>query len=325
MSIEGSLTARIPLEMAGLRLDQVSAELFPDYSRSRIQQWIKGGKLRVDDAQAKAKQKVLGGEILSLEPELQQEGEWHPEPMDLNIVFEDEHILVLNKPAGLVVHPAAGNWTGTLLNGLLHHCPALASVPRAGIVHRLDKDTTGLMVVAKSLPVQTHLVGQLQARSVSRQYQAVVHGSFEAKDRQGTIDAPMGRHPSQRVKMAVVDSGGKEAVTHYKVQADLHGFSHVNLQLETGRTHQIRVHMAHKGFPLVGDQVYGKRVNNRVRAYNPGAESAEAFTRQALHAWRLSLVHPVTEEVVYWEAEMPDDMNLLIKQLSGASDDAITG
>lgn len=318
MSIDTSLTAKVSPAMAGLRLDQVCAELFPDYSRSRIQQWIKSGKLIVDGKQGKAKQKVVGGEELTLEPEIQEEGEWLPEEMDLSIVYEDEHILVLNKPAGLVVHPAAGNWTGTLLNGLLHHAPELIHVPRAGIVHRLDKDTTGLMVVAKSLPVQTHLVAQLQDRSVSRQYQAVVHGTFDTKAKHsGTIDAPMGRHPTQRVKMAVVDSGGKEAITHYKLQRNMDGFAHVNLQLETGRTHQIRVHMAHIGYPLVGDQVYGRKVHNKTRSLNPAADSADTFPRQALHAWRLSLLHPITGQTVFWEADLPEDMLKLIEQLSG--------
>lgn len=321
MSISAALTARVPQEMAGNRLDQVCADLFPDYSRSRIQQWIKSGKLLVDDKTGKAKQKVFGGENLVLEPELQEEGEWLPEPINLNIVYEDEHILVINKQAGLVVHPAAGNWSGTLLNGLLHHVPSLVNVPRAGIVHRLDKDTTGLMVVAKSLPTQTHLVAQLQARTVSRHYQAVVHGTFAAKDKLGTVDIAIGRHPTQRVKMAALENSGKPAVTHYRVVKDLQGFAHVHLQLETGRTHQIRVHMAHIGYPLVGDQVYGKKVPTKVRNHNPGAVHADAFPRQALHAWRLSLVHPVTEETVFWEADLPEDMVQLIDQLAEGEGD----
>ncbi|MEY4593427.1 MAG: ribosomal large subunit pseudouridine synthase, partial [Pseudomonadota bacterium] len=225
---------------------------------------------------------------------------FHPENIPLNIVFEDEHILVINKPAGLVVHPGSGNWAGTLLNGLLHHHPASARIPRAGIVHRLDKETTGLMVVAKTLEAQTDLVRQLQARTVKRLYLALVHGILEKR---GKVDAPMGRHPTQRIKMAVV-LGGKPAVTHYRVMERLNRWTLVECSLETGRTHQIRVHMAHLGYPLVGDPVYGK--TQRVFGL--------PFHRQALHAFRLGLVHPATGEAMAWSVEWPADMADLVEQ-----------
>jgi len=229
-----------------------------------------------------------------------------PEPIVLDIVFEDDAILVINKPAGLVVHPGSGNWSGTLLNGLLHHDSALAAIPRAGIVHRLDKETSGLMVVAKTLVAQTHLVRQLQARSVSREYLALAHGRIE---RNGTIDAPIGRHPTQRTRMAVVPNG-REAITHYMVERHDVDCTRVACRLETGRTHQIRVHMAHIGHPLVGDPLYGRK-----RCANP---VLDAFPRQALHARRLALIHPKTGETVSWQAPVPADMSALFESIDSA-------
>jgi len=299
----------IPMACAGMRLDQVLARLLPDYSRSRLQSWIRDGLVTVDGEAATVSRKVRGLERLSVD--IQPDAEelaFTPEVIPLDIVFEDETVIVINKPAGLVVHPANGNWSGTLLNGLLHHCAALAGVPRAGIVHRLDKDTTGLMVVAKTLIAQTHLVRQLQARSVTREYVAIVEGNL---DRDGTVDAPIGRHPRDRVRMAIV-SDGKEAVTHYRVIEQLPYHTLVACRLETGRTHQIRVHMQSLGFPLASDPVYGgnaKSVPNEMR------QALQRFARQALHAQRLALLHPATETSMTWEAPLPMDMEELLTVL----------
>ena len=291
------LTLTVPPQPAGRRLDQVLAELLPEYSRSRIQTWIDEGQVLLDGAAAKPKQKVWGGEMLSVVPMAHpSEVEAAPEDIPLDIIYEDEAILVLNKPAGLVVHPGSGNWSGTLLNALLHHAPQLKQLPRAGIVHRLDKDTSGLMVVAKTLQAQTDLVRQLQARSVSRIYLAVVEGDAQSE---GSVDAPIGRHPRDRVKMAVVERG-KPALTHFRVLERLPRHTLVECRLETGRTHQIRVHMQSIGHPLVGDPVYGERT---------------LFHRQALHATRLALVHPATGARMEWEKSMPQDMAELLATL----------
>lgn len=297
------ITFQLAPEFCGVRLDKALSQLLPEYSRSRIQQWIDGGHVTVDGKPARSKTTMLGDETVVIIPQSAASDEaYKPEPMPLAIVDEDNAILVINKPAGLVVHPAAGNWSGTLLNGLLHHIPALAGVPRAGIVHRLDKDTSGLMVVAKTLPAQTDLVRQLQARTVKREYLALVWGQPQIT---GKVDAAIGRHPRDRIKMAVSTlESAKPAVTHYQriATGNLEGkpVSLVRCQLETGRTHQIRVHMQSIGFTLVGDPLYGK------------PHLASAFQRQALHAFRLGLIHPVSGKELEWSAPLPEDMSQLL-------------
>jgi 23S rRNA pseudouridine1911/1915/1917 synthase len=302
---------RVPDSLAGMRLDQAAVELFADHSRERLKGWIKSGALTVDGRPGRPKDKVAGGERLRLFAELEDDTRFEPEAIPLAVVFEDEAVLVIDKPAGLVVHPAAGNPDGTLLNALLHRCPALAAVPRAGIVHRLDKDTTGLMVVAKTLAAQTALVEQLQARSVSREYDAVVTGVMTAG---GSVDAPIGRHPKDRKRQAVHVSG-KPAVTHYRVVERFRGHTHVRCRLETGRTHQIRVHLAHRRFPLVGDPVYGGRLKLPAGAGDGLKTLLRGFPRQALHARRLAFDHPGSGERVAFRAALPDDLLMLIDYL----------
>ena len=301
---------------AGSRLDQVASILFPDYSRSRLQEWIRTGALTVDGRVLKPKAKLAGGEVLLIKAELVSEDTFLPEAMHLDIVYEDDDIIVINKPAGLVVHPAAGNWTGTLLNGLLHYCPELEQIPRAGIVHRLDKDTSGLMVVAKTLGAQLSLSEQLQSRTVSRTYWAVVRGE---PDKRGAVEADIGRHPTQRTRMAVVKSG-KFARTHYRVLRRFTGFSLMELKLETGRTHQIRVHMTHIGFPLVGDPVYGGRWSTNDKTDLTLLDVVD-FPRQALHAKALGLIHPTRHEEMSWICDLPEDMYLLVEDLKGRQHD----
>lgn len=305
---------RVSLELSGQRLDQVAVQLFPQFSRARLQEWIKSGQITLAGKTVKPNTKVTGGETIQLEVELRDEGDWQAEDLDLKIVYEDDDLLVIDKPADLVVHPAAGNEDGTLLNGLLHHLPQLQQIPRAGIVHRLDKDTTGLMVVAKTLESQNQLVQQLQARTVSRQYVAVVVGAIPPH---GKVDAPIARDPFNRIKMAVVKPGGKEAITHFKRLARLGAMSLVRLNLETGRTHQIRVHMAHLGFPLLGDPLYGRRLHGVIDLEEDAAELAMHFPRQALHAEKLSLVHPRTGETCTWQSRWPDDFAELVQALGG--------
>jgi 23S rRNA pseudouridine1911/1915/1917 synthase len=296
---------QLATEHCGQRLDKVISGLVPQFSRGRLQTWITDGFVTVDGKTAKStKDTVYGDEKIVILPQPEPEDEaFKPEPMELNIVFEDEHLIVVNKPAGLVVHPGNGNWSGTLLNGLLHHYPQLSGVPRAGIVHRLDKDTSGLMVVGKTLAAQTDLVRQLAARTVKREYFAVVWGTPRIS---GTIDAAMGRHPRDRVKMAVsTGMGSKPAITHYQLIAsgklgEGRPVSLVQCRLETGRTHQIRVHMQSIGFPLVGDTVYGKQ------------HLADYFPRQALQARRLGLVHPATGEQCEWIVPLAHDFAALL-------------
>ncbi len=305
------LNAEVPTELGGQRLDQVAAQLFSEYSRSRLSSWIKEGSLTVDGAVLRPRDLVHGGAVLSLRAEREAQGDWVAQDIELNIVYEDDHLLVLDKPAGLVVHPAAGHADGTLLNALLHHVPSLANVPRAGIVHRLDKDTTGLMVVAKTLEAQTNLVAQLQARSVSRIYEAVVAGVVVSG---GTVDAPIGRHSQRRQQMAVV-TGGKPAVSHYRVLDRFRAYTHVRVKLETGRTHQIRVHMTHIGFPLVGDPVYSGRFRIPPATNPTLVKTLREFPRQALHARFLELDHPVTGERMSWESPLPEDIVWLLSLL----------
>ena len=297
--------------MAGQRLDQALAQLFSQYSRSRLQQWLRQGCVRVDGRQPRARDKVLGGEQIEIEAVLEAQGEWQAQPIELDIVYEDGAVIVLNKPAGLVVHPAAGNPEGTMLNALLHHDPELASVPRAGIVHRLDKDTSGLLVVARTLEAQKQLVEQLQARQFLREYLAVVNGVLTAG---GTVEAPIGRHPVQRKRMAVVENG-KPAVTHYRIEQRYRGHTLVRVTLETGRTHQIRVHMAHIHHPLVGDPVYGGRPRLPKGAGDELVAALRGFKRQALHASKLGFKHPIRGETVSWEQPLPEDMAKLIAVL----------
>ena len=302
---------RVPISLAGVRLDQAAAELFADHSRERLKGWIKHGALTVDGLPGRPKDKVAGGEWLRLLAEIEDDTRFEAEDIPLDVVHEDDEVLILNKPSGLVVHPAAGNPDGTLLNALLHHCPALAMVPRAGIVHRLDKDTTGLMVVAKTLTAQTALVDQLQSRTVSREYDAVSVGVMTAG---GTVDAPIGRHPKDRKRQAV-NASGKPAVTHYRVVERFRAHTHVRCRLETGRTHQIRVHLAHQRFPLIGDPVYGGRLKLPPGASEGLKELLRGFPRQALHARKLAFVHPGSDERVEFRAALPDDMLMLIDYL----------
>jgi len=310
-SLRRHLQAEVPLEMAGARLDQALAELFPDFSRSRLQQWVKAGNVLVDGKQLRPKDKLVGGESIELDVQLEAESEFVPEPIPLDIVYQDEALIVINKPAGLVVHPAAGNWQGTLLNALLHHDPAIAAVPRAGIVHRLDKETTGLLVVARTLEAQTALVEQLQARAFTREYDAVVTGVLTGG---GTVDEPIGRHPVDRKRMAVVRNG-KPAVTHYRLAERFRAHTHIKVQLETGRTHQIRVHMAYRHYPLVGDPVYGGRLRIPPACSPELEQMLRRFPRQALHASRLGLTHPVSGEYMEWCVELPEDMQQLLAVL----------
>jgi 23S rRNA pseudouridine1911/1915/1917 synthase len=291
-----------------MRLDQALARLFPDYSRSRLQTWVKCARVTVDGAPVRPRDKVWGGERIALHPDGgEDETRDLAQDIPLTILFEDHALLVLDKPAGLVVHPGSGNRSGTMMNALLHHAPELARLPRAGIVHRLDKDTSGLLVVAKTLEAQTGLVRQLQARTVKREYLALVAGVTPP---QGRIEAPIGRHPVQRTRMAVVERG-KPAATRYRRLRHGHGWSLVECSLETGRTHQIRVHLAASGHPLIGDPVYLTR--GAARTLPPVARE---FTRQALHATRLALVHPVTGRAMSWHSILPADLHTLLERLT---------
>ncbi|MET1081095.1 MAG: 23S rRNA pseudouridine(1911/1915/1917) synthase RluD [Pseudomonas sp.] len=305
------LRAVVPSDLGGQRLDQLAAQLFPEHSRSRLTAWIKEGLLTVDGAVIRPRDIVHGGSVLELNAEQEAQGEWLAQDIALDIVYEDEHILVLNKPAGLVVHPAVGHQDGTLLNALLHHVPDIINVPRAGIVHRLDKDTTGLMVVAKTLQAQTQLVDQLQKRSVSRIYECIVIGVITSG---GKIDAPIGRHGQQRQRMAVM-AGGKQAVSHYRVLERFRAHTHTRVKLETGRTHQIRVHMAHINYPLVGDPAYGGRFRIPPAASATLVQSLKEFPRQALHARFLELDHPITGQRMKWQSPLPEDFVWLLTLL----------
>lgn len=307
----------IPSEMAGYRLDQALADLFPEYSRSRIQAWIKSDRVQVNGELLRARDKVIGGEEVRLQPEVEPDTRVQPQAMDLDIVYQDEALLVVNKPAGLVVHPAAGNWDGTLQNALLHHDPELAKLPRGGLVHRIDKDTSGLLMVARTLTAHTALVDQLQAREFEREYLTLVNGYLTGG---GTIDAPLGRHPVDRKRYAVRETG-KWAVTHYRIEARYPQHTLLRVKLETGRTHQIRVHMAHIKHPIFGDPVYGGRLRLPPGISAEAADVLRHFKRQALHAARLGVVHPVTGQQMVWEAELPPDMRTLLQTLETDSSD----
>jgi 23S rRNA pseudouridine1911/1915/1917 synthase len=302
----------IPLELAGQRLDQALAELLGDYSRTRIKEWIDAGEVRVNGAKLRPKDKVLGGEGVEIDAAVPVAADVTPQAIELDIVHQDRHVLVINKPVGLVVHPGAGNAAGTLQNALLHFDPKLAQVPRAGIVHRLDKDTSGLMVVARTLESHTALVRAIEAREVEREYEAVCLGVMTGG---GMVDAPIARHPVDRLRMAVREDG-REAVTHYRVIRRFRGHTHVRLKLESGRTHQIRVHMAHIHYPLVGDRVYGGRLLLPKGASPALVEMLRGFRRQALHAARLAFAHPTSGKPIECEAPLPADMQALLAVLA---------
>ncbi|MGB2109455.1 MAG: 23S rRNA pseudouridine(1911/1915/1917) synthase RluD [Marinobacter vinifirmus] len=313
MSSDNRITGHytIPSELSDRRLDQAAAELMPEHSRSRLQSWIKSGALTVNGEARKPRDKVMMDDVLDLDAEPEVQVTWEAEPITLDIVYEDEHLLVINKPAGLVVHPAAGHADGTLVNALLNYAPEVENLPRAGIVHRLDKDTSGIMVVARSLIAHTSLVNQLQERTMGREYEAVVVGSLTGG---ATVDAPIGRHPQDRKRMAVVSSG-KPAVTHYRLIERFAAHTHVRCKLESGRTHQIRVHMTHVRHPLVGDPVYGGRLRLPKGTTEELRDVLAAFHRQALHARQLTLEHPETGEILSWEVPLPEDMVHLIETL----------
>ena len=306
------LTSVIPGDFTGMRVDQAVSRLFADYSRTTLKGWILDGKVLVNHRRVKPREILRGGEAVELWASVEACVASQPQPIALNLVYEDEALIVIDKPAGLVVHPGAGNRAGTLLNALLHFDPGLALLPRAGIVHRLDKETSGLLVVARSPRAHTYLVKELTARRITREYDAVVRGVLIAG---GAVSAPLGRHPAQRTRMTVV-AGGREAVTHYRVVRRFRAHTHLRLRLETGRTHQIRVHMAHLRVPIVGDPVYGGRL-----LLPPGATPAlnlalQGFKRQALHASRLRLLHLSTGRELEWQSPLPPDMTLLLEALT---------
>lgn len=312
MSESETLQLVIPPHLAGQRLDQALAELIPDYSRARLQQWIKAGRVTINGENCRPRDKLRGNEKVLVQVEHEPQTAWLAEDVPIDIVYEDEAIIIINKPAGLVVHPGTGNHSGTLVNGLLHHDEKLIEVPRGGIVHRLDKDTTGLLVVARTLAAHTQLVESLQARDVKREYETVVNGVMTAG---GTVDEPMGRHPVHRTRMGVRVSGGKTAITHYRVKKRFRAHTHLQVNLETGRTHQIRVHMAHIRHPIVGDSVYGGRLRLPPKSSEQLIAMLRGFPRQALHAARLGFVHPSTGEDVEWSVPLPDDMQGLLAAL----------
>lgn len=298
--------------MVGLRLDQALAELCSEYSRSRLKNWLNSGHILIDGESKRPRDKVIGGELIAINPVADTSLDIKAEAIKLDIIYEDASILVVNKPAGLVVHPAAGNWDGTLQNALLHHDADLEGLPRAGLVHRIDKETSGLLMVAKNLTAHKTLVDQLQAREFEREYLTVVRGYMTAG---GTIDEPLARHPTDRKKYAV-KMGGKEAMTHYRVAKRFAKHTLLKVKLETGRTHQIRVHMSHINHPIVGDQVYGGRYKPIAGASEMLSETLRGFKRQALHAARLGVVHPETGENISWECDMPADMRHLVEVLT---------
>ena len=310
-----ALTATVPDSASGRRFDAVLAELFPDYSRSRLAAWIKSGDARLDGREVRPREPVHGGETVTLNVVQEVQTRSAPEDIPLDVLYEDGHVIVVDKPPGLVVHPGAGNPAGTLVNALLHHDPSLDKLPRAGIVHRLDKDTSGVMVVARTLVAHAALIEQLSSREVHRQYLAVVVGAMVAG---GTVDAPIDRHPRDRVRMAVREDG-REAVTHYRLRERFRAHTLVECRLETGRTHQIRVHMAHIKYPIVGDPMYGGPLKLPKGATPELIEALRGFRRQALHAETLEFAHPVGGQPVRCSAPVPADMQALVKALQDDS------
>ncbi|MDB3971879.1 23S rRNA pseudouridine(1911/1915/1917) synthase RluD [Candidatus Thioglobus sp.] len=304
----------IPNRLIGQRIDSALATMLPDYSRSKITSWVRSGRALVNDKAFKAKEKVNGGEVVALSIIQEKSNAWLGEDIPIDVVYEDDDIIVLNKPVGLVTHPGAGNWTGTLANALLHYEPALATLDRAGIVHRLDKNTSGLMVVARSELAQKNLVEQLQTHVVSREYSAIVYGHMISG---GSVDAPIGRDPKDRIRQAVVEEGeGKQAVTHYRVIDRFKHHTHVKCILETGRTHQIRVHMAYVEHPLIADPMYGGKIRFPKKAEEALKDVLKGFNRQALHAKKLTLMHPISGEEMSWKAPLPKDLDDLLKALA---------
>ena len=312
MKQPSTLSAFIPPELAGQRLDQALASLFSDITRSQLQQWIEDGRVSLNGRSPRKRDRVKPGDAVEVSVPPPVESGWKAQAMLLEIVHEDGELMVINKPPGLVVHPGAGNPEGTLLNALVAHAPKLAQLPRAGIVHRLDKDTSGLMVVAKTERARQNLIAQLQEHSVEREYLAIVNGVMVAG---GTVEAPIGRHRTQRTRMAV-SSQGKPAVSHYRVMKKYRAHTLVQVRLESGRTHQIRVHMAHLHHPVVGDPVYGGRLKIPAGASEKLKQELRGFKRQALHALKLSLTHPGTGKRAQWASSVPEDMNKLMEALA---------
>ena len=312
MTFKKTREITVPLDLEGERLDVAAAALFPKFSRNRLQYWIKQGALRFEGEVMRSRDKVFSGGLIVLEEQLDEKIDWIAQEIDLDIIMEDDSIIVVNKPAGMVVHPAAGHKDGTLVNALLNHFPQLSKIPRAGIVHRLDQDTTGLLVVAKTLVAHNSLVSQIQERAMERQYCAVCVGVMTGG---GTVNQPIGRHPRYRKKMAVAPERGKTAITHYRIARRFKHFSQINVQLETGRTHQIRVHMDHIRHPLVGDVMYGGKNKFIAGTSKKLIKEVNLFNRQALHAQTLSFRHPDTAQIVSFEAPIPSDLSNLLALL----------
>ncbi|MCK5720008.1 MAG: 23S rRNA pseudouridine(1911/1915/1917) synthase RluD [Thiomargarita sp.] len=304
------LHTKVPPDLAGYRLDKILAILFPSYSRTRLQKWIRDGQVLVDNKPVRGKDKLIGGEEIKLIAHHDENITWQAQNLPLDLLYEDEDVLVINKPAGLVVHPGTGNQDNTLVNSLLHHIPELKKLPRAGIVHRLDKHTSGVLVVARSLPAHTYLVSQLQKHRFKREYNAIVVGVLISG---GTIDAPIGRHPIHRTKMAIVEKG-KPAITHYRISKRYRHHTLLRVQLETGRTHQIRVHFAYKRYPIIGDPVYGSRLKIPPASSDLFKETLRTFSRQALHATTLGFEHPNGKWIEH-TVPIPDDMKNLLAVL----------